>query len=356
MADFCKACSDKLYGPDMPPDLGGITKEPEWLQGKAVAVLCEGCGPIQVDPEGNCVSQDCLCAGEPGHGLPWHLEPSKIDFCGTPTGRLQTTEPQPIEPRTKHQLATMPRLGEFDASGLEERVAALLEQGSDAGTQSIYIDQIPLSQEDIQSIGMAMVARGGQMMFSAGRSERDSIRADIPPLYPPFKEFEVTGRPIEELVVVPEYQFDLVSGEGLDAKYTTANWPGIIGVVSVVKGGPGVVMEVSVGREVPPIFVKTITELLKQAIKGVETSAGLEAWAEFKRFHGNAVVYDPVDRELEVSAECLRVVYSFMRVTQPGVEVVGLVQGYAFDGPTVKVFGKLKEEADPDARIDLKGD
>lgn len=382
MADFCKACSDKLFGPGMPPDLGGITKEPEWLQGLAVSVICEGCGPIQVDPEGNCVSQDCLCAGEPGHGLPWHLDPKKIDFCGTPTGRLQTTEPQPIVPRTKHQLATMPRLGDFDASALEKRVEALLGKDSEAGTQSIHIDATPLSQEDIKSIGMAMVARGGEMMFSSGRSERDSLRS-VASVTMPFKlaegefqgavegsvqihgagfpvpgmEFPVQGRPLAELDLEKEHIFERVevgtAPHSYDV-YRTDAWPGEFRIVSV--GGPGVRMDISVGYLEPPVYVKTITELLKQSISGVERSAGEEAWAEFKRFHGNAVVYEPVRKELEVTAECLQIVYSFMRTYHPGVEVEGLTPGWNGYGPVVKVFGKLKEEADPNARIDLKGD
>lgn len=329
MADFCKACSDKLFGPDMPPDLGGITKQAEWEQGKAVAVLCEGCGPIQVDPEGNCVSQDCLCEGEPGHGMPWYQEPCAIDFCGTPTGRLQTTEPQPIAPRTEHQLAQWPTQS-FDYSGLEERALAM---------------------------GSALIKAGGDMLCSAGTSSNEGAGFNptkLEPLFPPFKSFEVTGWPLEELVVEQEYQFDLVSGEGLDAKYTTKAWPGVFSVFSVRKNGPGVEMEVGVGREEPPIYVKTIHELLNQAIKGVENSAGTEAWAEFKRFHGNAVVYAPISKELGITTECLSIVYSLMRVYHPGIEVTGLVQSYCFDGPAVKVFGKFKEEADPNARADLK--
>lgn len=70
MADFCKACSKAIFGEDF-GELAGITKPEDWQQSKAVTVICEGCGVIQVDPEGNCVSKDCLCEGKPGHGLPW---------------------------------------------------------------------------------------------------------------------------------------------------------------------------------------------------------------------------------------------------------------------------------------------
>lgn len=70
MADFCKACSIDMFGEDS-KDLAGLTSPENWQNGLAVSDICEGCGYIQVDPEGNCVSEDCLCQGEPGHGLPW---------------------------------------------------------------------------------------------------------------------------------------------------------------------------------------------------------------------------------------------------------------------------------------------
>ena len=41
-------------------DLRGITKPEDWTEGKACVVIREGCGVIQVDPEGACVSKDCL--------------------------------------------------------------------------------------------------------------------------------------------------------------------------------------------------------------------------------------------------------------------------------------------------------
>lgn len=70
MADFCKQCSIDLFKEDY-KELAGITTQEDWQNGKAVCVICESCGFIQVDPEGNCVSEDCLCKGQPGHGLPW---------------------------------------------------------------------------------------------------------------------------------------------------------------------------------------------------------------------------------------------------------------------------------------------
>lgn len=70
MADFCKACSEELFGEDF-GDLRGLTDPDSWKEGRAAVVLCEGCGPIQVDPEGRCASSDCLRRGHKGHGLPF---------------------------------------------------------------------------------------------------------------------------------------------------------------------------------------------------------------------------------------------------------------------------------------------
>lgn len=59
MADFCKQCSEKLFGEDI-GDLANITKPGDQAEGKYAVVICEGCGPIQVDVDGRCVSVDCL--------------------------------------------------------------------------------------------------------------------------------------------------------------------------------------------------------------------------------------------------------------------------------------------------------
>lgn len=55
MADFCKQCSIDNFGEDF-GDLKLGPLEP----GKYWVVLCEDCGPIQVNQEGECVSPDCL--------------------------------------------------------------------------------------------------------------------------------------------------------------------------------------------------------------------------------------------------------------------------------------------------------
>lgn len=63
MSDFCKQCSERLFGRDF-EDLKGLTTQREWDNNFAAVALCEGCGYIQVDPEGRCTSKDCL---DPNH-------------------------------------------------------------------------------------------------------------------------------------------------------------------------------------------------------------------------------------------------------------------------------------------------
>ena len=66
MADFCKQCSIAGFGEDY-GDLAGLNVDADGKAWPYTVVLCEGCGPIQVNPEGVCVSCDCL---EHGHGVP----------------------------------------------------------------------------------------------------------------------------------------------------------------------------------------------------------------------------------------------------------------------------------------------
>jgi len=78
MADFCRQCSIDLFGEDF-GDLKGLTDPESWAKGLAACAICEGCGWIQVDPAGNCVSSDCLEKGKPGHGLPWDEPKGDLD-------------------------------------------------------------------------------------------------------------------------------------------------------------------------------------------------------------------------------------------------------------------------------------
>jgi hypothetical protein len=65
MADFCKQCSIENFGQDF-GDLAGLGEGPI-PEGTGFVAICEGCGIIMVDLDGNCISCD-LKAGQPGHG------------------------------------------------------------------------------------------------------------------------------------------------------------------------------------------------------------------------------------------------------------------------------------------------
>lgn len=62
MADFCQQCSFDYFGKDF-EDFKGATSPAEDKAGYAAVVLCEGCGAIQVDSEGRCITADCLKGG-----------------------------------------------------------------------------------------------------------------------------------------------------------------------------------------------------------------------------------------------------------------------------------------------------
>jgi hypothetical protein len=63
MADFCMQCTEKLFGKDLKNDLSGLSTPEDTTKGLYPVVICEGCGHIQVDHEGRCVSKDCLEGG-----------------------------------------------------------------------------------------------------------------------------------------------------------------------------------------------------------------------------------------------------------------------------------------------------
>jgi len=52
MADFCKECSEEMFGDEIKNDFGGLITKKQIDEGLCMPVLCEGCGPIHVDPEG----------------------------------------------------------------------------------------------------------------------------------------------------------------------------------------------------------------------------------------------------------------------------------------------------------------
>ena len=66
MADFCRQCSIELFDNDY-ENLKGLTSARGTAKGEYASVLCEGCGFIHVESDGNCVSSECKKAG---HNVP----------------------------------------------------------------------------------------------------------------------------------------------------------------------------------------------------------------------------------------------------------------------------------------------
>lgn len=54
MADFCKQCSIEIFGGDF-RELAGLISQEQAEGGLIARVLCEGCGPTQVNIEGECL-------------------------------------------------------------------------------------------------------------------------------------------------------------------------------------------------------------------------------------------------------------------------------------------------------------
>ncbi len=59
MADFCTECSLEMFDKDF-GELAGLSTEADTKSHLFCMVLCEGCGVIQVDHTGKCISEDCL--------------------------------------------------------------------------------------------------------------------------------------------------------------------------------------------------------------------------------------------------------------------------------------------------------
>lgn len=59
MADFCMQCSLDSFGKDY-GDLKGLSTKEDTENNLYVITICEGCGVIQVDHKGRCISKDCF--------------------------------------------------------------------------------------------------------------------------------------------------------------------------------------------------------------------------------------------------------------------------------------------------------
>jgi hypothetical protein len=60
MAEFCLQCNGDMFGHEVKNDFVGLSTPDDTLKGLFALVLCEGCGPCQVDHTGRCISNDCL--------------------------------------------------------------------------------------------------------------------------------------------------------------------------------------------------------------------------------------------------------------------------------------------------------
>ncbi len=58
MADYCLECSISLWGRDY-GDLAEQSTVEDTEAGLYTVDICEGCGVIQIDHTGRCVSKDC---------------------------------------------------------------------------------------------------------------------------------------------------------------------------------------------------------------------------------------------------------------------------------------------------------
>ena len=60
MSDYCYQCTEKFIGvAGDKNDLRGISSKKDTDNDRYPLVICEGCGPCQVDHEGKCISKDC---------------------------------------------------------------------------------------------------------------------------------------------------------------------------------------------------------------------------------------------------------------------------------------------------------
>lgn len=59
MADFCKQCSEEIFDEDF-EQLKGLSTPEDTENELYASAICEGCGFIQVDHHGQCISPQCL--------------------------------------------------------------------------------------------------------------------------------------------------------------------------------------------------------------------------------------------------------------------------------------------------------
>ena len=65
MADFCKECSEDLFGPELETPFSDLITQKQIDAGLCMPVLCESCGPIFVGPEGERLNELDQMAEQP---------------------------------------------------------------------------------------------------------------------------------------------------------------------------------------------------------------------------------------------------------------------------------------------------
>lgn len=96
MAEFCRQCSMEIFNEDF-QELAGLSTAEDTANGLYASVICEGCGPIQVDHLGSCVTTDCLCKG--------HVTPTPGCDCAEENSSSPPHEPF-LSNITKNRLDT----------------------------------------------------------------------------------------------------------------------------------------------------------------------------------------------------------------------------------------------------------
>lgn len=309
MADFCKECARLLFGQEMPCDLHGLTSVEGWAAGKAASAICEGCGPIQVDPEGNCVTQDCLEAGKPGHGLPW------VDQVKKPTKVL---------------IVDGSQLG-------AEHIAAMLVSSAEGAPGVHFTGHRQLERDHHRVPDDFHEQLQGE--FSVSNIPQVSV--------------DIVGRPMQELRRASDriaYSGTATPTGDTTMEYQTAAWP--VPVVCTRYAKPDApnhnripegqtLFIFRAGRVVVPQEGRSWGAKAKQAILDLVLADPVGHRA-FTAHHGNPVIYEASDRQLKADAQFLALCNAIMQNQLPQYEVISVFAAGDHTGESCHVLAKEK--------------
>lgn len=328
MADFCKECARLLFGQEMPCDLHGITTQENWDKGLAASVICEGCGPIQVDPEGNCVSQGCLEEGKPGHGLPWKAGPT-APVVVTEATALQLTGKPGFD--SVHVVHNLPRL-------VTDEPLNTFQELTDAFKGTACYEG--------ESAAPGLSSPEGKTAADLPELVSVAVPAEAEPLYVPFEMPSITvqieGRPLTEFRRASDrllYTGTATPTGTNTMEYVTPAWP--VPIVCSRYVDAGLVMYVFRPGIVPvPENALEWQKKAKQALRQLE-EADPEGYAAFKAFHGNPVIYDPVRRVLSTDETFKQICGQILRTHYTDEELVNVVmRADGYDCSTLNITTK----------------